>query len=57
MIGEANILNTLSFATGTFLYLSINTILCDIEGASSFIEIFFEMVGFMLGFYILYLVV
>lgn len=57
VIGTDYSLNILSFASGTFLYLSINTILGDIKEANSILDIIGELVAFLLGFYILFVLV
>ena len=56
-IGDSYSLHILSFASGTFLYLSVNTILGDIKEAKSLLGLFSEIMAFILGFYLLFIIV
>ena len=52
-IGDKYSTEILSFASGAFLYLSINTILGDLKKPHSFLTIIIEAVSFMFGVYVL----
>lgn len=54
MIGDKYSTEILSFASGAFLYLSINTILGDLKKPHSLINIILQAVSFMLGVFVLY---
>jgi hypothetical protein len=47
----------LAFASGLFLYLAINTILGDIKEARSIFGIIIEIFAFILGYYLLFLII
>lgn len=54
MIGDQYSTEILSFASGAFLYLSINTILGDLKHSHSLTNILLEAISFMSGVYVLF---
>ncbi len=54
IMGEKYSTEILSFASGAFLYLSINTILGDLKKPHSLFNILLEIVFFMIGVFTLF---
>ncbi len=52
-IGDKYSGHLLSFASGAFIYLAVNTILGDLKKPHSFLNILIEVVAFILGVYFL----
>ena len=53
LFGEIYSEKIISFASGAFLYLAINTIMGDLKHSKSFLNIFFEGIAFIFGVYVL----
>ena len=51
-IGEKYSDKIISFASGAFLYLAINTIMGDLKNTKSIFNIVFEGIAFIFGFYV-----
>ena len=53
LFGEIYSDKIISFASGAFLYLAINTIMGDLKNTKSIFNIVFEGIAFIFGFYVL----
>ena len=53
LFGEIYSEKIISFASGAFLYLAINTIMGDLKHTKSFLNIILEAIAFIFGFYVL----